>query len=79
MAMKVFPRPMGGPEPSPLGDTREVPNSNAPLKPGYDYANSVDGASASDLKRGYRGRTRITDAGSDAADWIHPPGQTGIR
>lgn len=70
-----YPRPSGGPEPSVQGDDRAIPDSKAPLNPGYDYSGSLDGASSADLKRGYRGRTKITDAGSDPADWVHPTGE----
>ncbi len=65
MASKVYPRPSGGPEPSPLGDARAIPDSNASAQPGYDYSGSLDGASQADVKAGYRGRQKITDAGSD--------------
>lgn len=65
MAKTPYPRPMGGPEPSARGPTGDIPDGNAPLNPGYDYSRSVDGASAADLKRGYRGRTAITNADSD--------------
>lgn len=65
---KHYPRPLGGPEPSVQGDSREIPDSNAPSRPGYDYSGSLDGASDADVKRGYRGRTRITDAGSDGME-----------
>lgn len=65
---KKFPRPSGGPEPSPLGDSRPIPNSNASFRPGYDYSGSLDGASTADLKRGYRDRMKITDAGSDGME-----------
>ena len=62
---KIFPRPMGGPEPIAQGVTDKIPTSDAPTNPGYDYRSSIDGASVADQKRGYRGRSRITDAGSD--------------
>lgn len=65
MASKTYPRPSGGPEPSPKGDDKPIPDSNAPTNPGYDYSGSMDGASKSDIKAGYRGRQKITDAGSD--------------
>jgi hypothetical protein len=71
---KNFPRPSGGPEPTPLGDGRAIPDGNAPTSPGYDYSGSLDGAGTGDLKRGYRDRSKITDASSDPANWIHPPG-----
>jgi hypothetical protein len=60
-----YPRPLGGREPSPQGDSRGVPDSNAPSQPGYDFSGSLDGASQADLKAGYRNRQKITDAGSD--------------
>lgn len=60
-----FPRPPGGPEPSPLGDSRPIPNSNGALDVGYDYASSMPGVVRSDLAKGYCNRERIADAGSD--------------
>jgi hypothetical protein len=75
MAMKVYPRPMGGREPSPQGDTRAIGNSSVPSQPGYDISGSLAGASEADLKVGYRGRRKITDAGSDPIDYIHPEGE----
>ncbi len=60
-----YPRPMGGPEPSAQGASGNIPDSNASAQPGYDYSNSLDGASEADLKAGYRNRQKITDAGSD--------------
>lgn len=62
---KNYPRPMGGREPSPQGDNRPIPDSSAPSQPGYDYSGSLDGCTTADVKKGYRGRQRITDAGSD--------------
>lgn len=58
-----YPLPPGGPEPSPGGGN--VPDSAAPYSPGYDYSGSMDGCSTADIKAGYRGRQKITDAGSD--------------
>jgi hypothetical protein len=68
MADKVYPRPLGGPEPSPLGDSRPLKDSDASLNPGYDYSSSIPGVSRSEVGQGYCSRERITDAGSDGMD-----------
>lgn len=60
-----YPRPQGGPEPSPLGDSRPFGMNSTPVNPGYDYSGSMPGVSKSDLSNGFSGREKITDAGSD--------------
>ena len=66
---KINPRPLGGPEPNAQGvPANGIPDSSAPYRPGYDYSNSLDGASTADVRRGYRGRSKITDAGSDGME-----------
>lgn len=57
-----FPRPLGGPEPSPLGDTKPFGDGGLGLKQGYDFSKSIPGTAKSDLNRGYCNTESITDA-----------------
>lgn len=72
MPSKVYPRPMGGPEPNAQGPSDNIPMSNHSLQPEggiYDYSKSMPGTSMSDLGMNSEGkRGRITNAGSDPMD-----------
>lgn len=64
-----YPRPMGGPEPSPQGDTRAFGNPSLPVNPGYDYSGSMPGVSKSELEKGICRRESITgDTKSDGME-----------
>lgn len=56
-----FPRPMGGREPSPLGDTRGIGMNSVPVNPGYDYSSSMPGVAKSELQKGFCNRESIAD------------------
>lgn len=62
-----YPRPMGGPEPSPQGDSRPFGNPSVPVNPGYDYSSSMPGVAKSELQKGYCNRESF-DGGSDGME-----------
>jgi hypothetical protein len=69
MPSKVYPRPMGGPEPSAQGASDNIPMSSHSTQPEggiYDYRSSMPGRSMSDLGMNSEGvMGKITSAKSD--------------
>lgn len=65
---KMFPRPPGGPMPSPKGDSKALRNSDAPTSPGYSISKSLSDRNESDLQRGYCKQGRL-NADSDPPGW----------
>lgn len=69
MPSKVYPRPMGGPEPNAQGVSDNIPMSDHSTSPEggiYDYRSSMPGRSMSDLDRNSEGvMGKITSAKSD--------------
>jgi hypothetical protein len=71
MPSKVYPRPLGGPEPSAQGASDNIPMSNHSLQPEggiYDYKMSLVDYSMADLKKGYCPKGRLDGARSDPPD-----------
>ncbi len=64
-----FPRPPGGPEPSPSGDSKPFGDGGLAISGGADFSKSIPGVAKSELPRGYCSPESITgDTKSDGME-----------